>query len=80
MDKDKINRINVLAKKSKEIGLDESEKAEQINLRNEYVRIYRESLRSQLNSIKVVDKDGNDITPEKLKEAKNKNSFNSNEN
>ncbi len=72
MNNGKINRINELAKKSKEIGLDDSEKIEQVNLRNEYVKTYRESLRAQLHSIKVVDKKGNDITPEKLKEAKAK--------
>lgn len=72
MDKNKINRINELAKKSKEIGLTDSEKNEQINLRNEYVKIYKENLKSQLHSIKVIDSQGNDITPEKLKEAKKK--------
>lgn len=70
MDKNKIKRINELAKKSKEIGLNEDEKIEQINLRNEYVKTYRECLRAQLHSIKVVDENGSDITPEKLKEAK----------
>ncbi len=70
MDKNKINRINELAKKSKELGLTDDEKIEQNNLRNEYVKKYKESLRAQLHSLKVIDSQGNDITPHKIKEAK----------
>lgn len=76
MDNEKINRINELARKSKEIGLTDEEKIEQDLLRKEYIAIYRENLRAQLHSIKVIDKQGNDITPKKIKEVRNKNKLN----
>jgi len=67
---EKIDRINQLAKKAKTEGLTSEEREEQKKLRDEYIAAYRESLREQLHSIKVVDIEGNDITPQKLKEAK----------
>lgn len=70
MFKEKIERINQLAKKAKVEGLTGEELVEQKQLRDKYIAAYRESLREQLHSIKVVDKEGNDITPQKLKEAK----------
>jgi len=72
MEQNKIDRINELARKAKNEGLNEQEKSEQNQLRLEYVKAYRETLREQLHSIKVVDQEGNDITPQKLKVAKNK--------
>ncbi|OEG00162.1 hypothetical protein BHF71_06045 [Vulcanibacillus modesticaldus] len=75
MKKEKIDRINELARKAKTVGLSTAEKEEQNRLRQEYIQAYRESLRAQLHSIKVVDKFGNDLTPKKLKEAKSKNNF-----
>ena len=68
MDDKKIARINELAKKKKEEGLTEAEALEQAELRKEYIEGYRRSMRSHIEGIKVVDEDGNDITPEKLKE------------
>lgn len=73
MEQNKIDRINELARKAKQVELTKEEKEEQEKLRREYIDAYRESLRSQLHSIKVVDSKGNDITPQKLKDAKNKN-------
>lgn len=67
-----IIRINELANKSKTVGLTELEKEEQKNLRQEYIKIFRENMRSTLLNIKVVDSEGNDCTPEKLKNEKNK--------
>lgn len=58
MKQEKINRINYLAKKSKEIGLTVEEKAEQKILREEYIKSVRSNLLSQLESIKVKEKDG----------------------
>lgn len=72
MEKEKIDRINELARKAKSEGLTPEEKEEQNKLRQEYIKAYRESLRSQLESIKVVDEKGNDVTPRKIKEAKHK--------
>jgi len=75
MDQNKILRINELANKAKNEGLTDNEKEEQARLRMEYVTTYRESLKAQLHSIKVVDEKGNDITPQKLKDSKKKNSL-----
>ncbi|AOT72696.1 DUF896 domain-containing protein [Geosporobacter ferrireducens] len=55
--KEKIDRINVLANKSKKEGLTEAEKLEQKKLREEYLQNFRENFRKQLESIKIVDKD-----------------------
>lgn len=68
MDDKKIARINELAKKKKEEGLTPEETAEQATLREEYIEGYRRSVRHHIEGIKVVDEDGNDITPEKLKQ------------
>lgn len=62
-----LPRINELAKKQKEGTLTDEEKAEQQKLRQEYLRQFRASFKSVLMNTKVVDPDGNDITPEKLK-------------
>lgn len=72
MEQSKIDRINEFARKAKSEGLTPEEKEEQNQLRQEYIKAYRESLRSQLESIKIVDEKGNDVTPRKMKETKNK--------
>ena len=51
MDKKKIERINFLAKKSREEGLSPVEKEEQATLRREYIDSFKMSLRSQLDNI-----------------------------
>lgn len=70
---EKITRINELAAKAKKQGLTEAEKTEQKRLREEYLQEFRQSFKSQLQSLKVVDPEGEDVTPEKLKkDQKNK--------
>ncbi|MCX7922348.1 MAG: DUF896 domain-containing protein [Clostridia bacterium] len=59
MDQTKINRINELSKKSKTVGLTAEEKNEQQILRQEYIKAFRGNLQSTLDSIVVVDKEGN---------------------
>lgn len=59
MTQEKINRINELAKKARETGLSEAEKAEQQKLRLEYVRSYKQNLVSQLENTYIVDDKGN---------------------
>ena len=54
-----LQRINELAKKQKTVGLTEEEKAEQKILRDEYIAAFRASLKSQLDSIVIVDEKGN---------------------
>lgn len=58
MDQKKIDRINFLARKSKAEGLTEEEKQEQFELRKEYIESYKRSLMAQLDSITVVEADG----------------------
>lgn len=65
--KDLIKRINELANKSKTIGLTEEEKLEQQRLRQEYITIFRGNMKETLMNVKVVDEEGNDVIPEKLK-------------
>jgi len=72
-----INKINALAQKSKEEGLTESEKEEQKKLREEYLELIRGQVKNHLAGIKIVDEEGNDVTPKKAKELKkNKNNNN----
>ena len=63
-----IKRINELYHKSKAEGLTDEEKAEQKKLREDYVDAIRGNIRSQLENIKVVDENGNEIP---LKRRKN---------
>lgn len=65
MEKTKLDRINALAKKSREEGLSEEEKLEQKKLREEYIAEYRRGLEMQLESMYVLDKDGNERKLEK---------------
>lgn len=69
-----IAKINFLARKKKTEGLTDEEKAEQQVLYQEYLQIFRAGFKQQLTSVKVVDAEGNDITLEKIKEEKMKNS------
>lgn len=66
--KDLIPRINELANKEKSEGLTAEEKKEQKELRNRYIQAFRGNLENTLMGIKVVDEEGRDVTPEKLKE------------
>jgi uncharacterized protein YnzC (UPF0291/DUF896 family) len=54
VSKEKIDRINYLARKSKAEGLSEAEKKEQKKLREEYLKNFRKNFRKQLDSIKIV--------------------------
>ena len=59
MTKEKIARINELAKKSKTpAGLTEAEQAEQAALRQEYVAEMKASLRAQLEYTMIQEPDG----------------------
>ena len=58
MTDEKLKRINFLARKSREEGLSEEEKAEQAALRREYIDSVVGGLKSQLDNTKVVYPDG----------------------
>lgn len=59
MDKEKIERINFLARKSKSEGLTNEEKAEQTDLRNEYRAFMMRGFMATASNTYVVDSDGN---------------------
>ncbi|MDM5301957.1 DUF896 domain-containing protein [Bacillus subtilis] len=70
---EKIARINELAAKAKTGVMTEEEKAEQQKLRQEYLKGFRSSMKNTLKSVKIIDPEGNDVTPEKLKKEKRNN-------
>lgn len=58
MTQEKIDRINFLAKKSRDIELTDAEKAEQAALRREYIDSFKRSLVGQLENTYIVEPDG----------------------
>ena len=58
MEKEKIDRINLLARKSKAEGLTEEEKKEQAALRAAYVAEFRLGLRGTLDHTYIQRPDG----------------------
>ena len=58
MEKEKIARINELAKKRKAVGLTEEEQAEQAALRAEYLAGFRENLKELLDHTVIQEPDG----------------------
>ena len=70
MNKEKINRINELARKSKETGLTDSEKEEQAALRREYIDSVKASLIGQLDNTYIVDVKGNKKKVERKRKLK----------
>lgn len=67
ISKEQIERINALARKKKDGGLSPEEQEEQEILRRAYIHSVKENFRSQVENVKLVDDDGRDITPDKLK-------------
>ena len=61
MEKEKIQRINLLAKKAKETGLTEDERLEQEELRAQYLLDMRKNIRAQLEQTYVLDENGNEV-------------------
>ena len=69
MEKEKLDRINELARKSKVEQLTEEELAEQKALRQEYILEFRASFGAMLDNTVIQYPDGN---REHLKDLKNK--------
>lgn len=68
LSKEKMSRINELANKAKAEGLSLNEQREQQDLRGEYLERFRGGMRNHIEGLKVMDEDGADVTPEKLKQ------------
>ena len=64
-----INRINELARKKKAQELTEKEAKEQSKLRKAYLESFRKGFKQQLESTRVIDPEGNDVTPDKIKKV-----------
>lgn len=71
MEQKKMDRISELYRKSKDVGLTEEEKAEQKELREEYIMSFKRSLVSQLENTYIVDEKGNKRKVEKKNGIKN---------
>lgn len=71
MTQEKINRINELAHKSKDVGLTEEEKIEQAALRREYIDSFKASLIGQLENTYIVDEKGNKRKVERKNKCQN---------
>lgn len=67
-----LKRINELAHKNKKEGLTETETRERERLRREYIKNFRETMRSNIEMMRIYDNDGNEVTPEKVREIQRK--------
>ena len=67
-----IDRINELANKKKTVGLTPEEKEEQKSIRETYLSIFREGFRNRIEMLQIYDKNGKEVTPEKVKNIQRK--------
>ena len=67
IDQKLIDRINELAKISKERPLSSEEVKEQVELRREYLKQFKEGFKQTLDNVKVVDEKGNEVILKKKK-------------
>lgn len=68
LQKDQLDRINHLARKARKEGLTPSEQEEQKDLREKYIKAFRGGFRNHIEGMKVMDEEGTDVTPDKLKQ------------
>ena len=61
-------RINHLYHKKQAEGLSKEEEQERKELHQKFIANFRAGFRQQLDNLVVVDKEGNDITPDKAKQ------------
>jgi uncharacterized protein YnzC (UPF0291/DUF896 family) len=69
ISKELLARINELAHKAKAEGLTELEEAERQELRQKYLKEFRAGFRRQVEMLQVYDKDGKEVTPEKVRQV-----------
>lgn len=75
LDENKMKRINELAQKKKTAGLTDQEGKEQTLLRKEYLQSFRQSFKKTIENTTVIDPEGNDVTPDKVKEIQRLNNI-----
>ncbi|WP_033828998.1 DUF896 domain-containing protein [Bacillus andreraoultii] len=75
LSKEKIARINELAAKKKKEGLTTEEAKEQSKLRSEYLQTFRQSFKNTIENVTIIDPNGNDVTPDKVKQLKRQKKF-----
>lgn len=62
-----IKRINELYAKSKSEGLTDEEKSEQAQLRQRYIKAFRQGMTNTMENVYIVDEHGNKKKVEKRK-------------
>ena len=67
LEKTKMMRLNELAKKKKVGTLTQTERQEQDLLRKAYLAAFRSGFKETIENTKIIDTQGNDVTPEKIK-------------
>ena len=72
MEQAKLDRINELAKKKKEVGLTEEELSEQAALRAEYIREFRAQFGNVLENTVIQYPDGSRQSLPDMKKGKKK--------
>lgn len=72
LDKDKLARLNTLAKQKKADNISKKELEELQMLRQEYLKNFKNSFKKQIENTTVIDPAGNDVTPQKVKNIQNK--------
>ncbi|HLU24034.1 DUF896 domain-containing protein [Lederbergia graminis] len=72
LSKEKLQRINELAKKAKEGSLTKEEAKEQSKLRGEYLQTFRSSMKQTIENVRIFDETGEDVTPQKVKDIQAK--------
>lgn len=72
LDKEKLARLNELAKQKKANDISGEEFDELQALRQEYLKNFKNSFKKQIENTTVIDPAGNDVTPQKVKNIQNK--------
>ncbi len=61
-----------MPKKAKAEGLSELEEIERKDLRQKYLKKFRESFKSQIEMMQIFDKSGKEVTPQKVRDIQKK--------
>ncbi|KRL68409.1 DUF896 domain-containing protein [Companilactobacillus versmoldensis] len=62
-----VKKLNDLAHKAKAGTITKEEEKEQQALRKEYLQNFREGFKSQIEMMRVFDKEGKEVTPDKVR-------------